>query len=333
MKLSPQSSPDLVDTTGIIETEDGAAPHACRVRRVVIVTSPKAGSGLGRDQIPRLVSLLERHSIGVELTDSIPKLRQWIDDACATRQTDSLVVVTAGGDGTLSLVADHVSPEIAIVPMPLGTENLLARYFGLTATAEHLFATICSGRTLQIDAGRANGKMFLVVASAGFDAEVVRGMHLTRRGHIRRIDYAGPMLHAICRYGFPDIETRIDGELIDASPLKWAMLFNLPRYAANLAIEPDACGDDGVLDLIGFKRGSVLSGLRYAGGVFCGVHRNWSDVVRQRGKRIELTSKIRVPYQLDGDYVGRLPLSIETLPGRVRLLVPRDVPDSGPIWA
>ncbi len=322
MKLPPQPSPDTVGMTGIIGARDGAVPSVCGVRRVVIVTSPKAGSGLGRDQIPKLVAMLEQHSIGVELTDSIPRLTRWIGEACEANEVDSLVVVTAGGDGTLSLVADHVSPEITIVPMPLGTENLLARYFGLTASADHLLATIRSGRTIQIDAGRANGKLFLVVASAGFDAEVVRGMHLTRRGHIRRIDYAGPMFRAIRRYAFPDIEIRMDGERYHESPLKWAMLFNLPRYAASLAIEPDACGDDGMLDLIGFKRGSVLSGLRYAGGVFCGVHRNWSDVVRQRGKRIELTSKTRVPYQLDGDYVGRLPLSIETLPGRVRLRVP-----------
>ena len=61
-------------------------PSVCCVRRVVIVTSPKAGSGLGRDQIPKLVSLLEQHSIGVELTDSIPKLTRWIDEARAANQ-------------------------------------------------------------------------------------------------------------------------------------------------------------------------------------------------------------------------------------------------------
>jgi diacylglycerol kinase (ATP) len=321
MTLSPQPTSNKDGTIGVNRTLGGAVPEVCDVRSVVIFASPKAGSGLGRDQIPRLVSMLETQSITVELTDSISRLRQLVDESAASGQGDAFLVITAGGDGTLSLVAEHVSPLVQILPMPLGTENLLARYFGLTASADQLFSIIQSGRTIQIDAGCANGKLFLVVASAGFDAEVVRGMHLTRRGHIRRFDYAGPMLRAVRRYGFPDIETRIDGELYTGSPLKWAMVFNLPRYAAGLAIEPDACGDDGVLDLIGFKRGSILSGLRYVGGVFCGVHRNWSDVVRRRSEEIELTSKARVPYQLDGDYVGHLPLVIETLPGRVRLRV------------
>ena len=313
------------------------------VRHVVVVSSPKAGSGLGREQIPRLMRLLSEHAIAAQITDSITELRSLIALSKGTpehagleapgpvreigqRQLDdpdpSWVVVAAGGDGTLALVAENVPSSVPIVPMPLGTENLLARHFGFSPVADQVVATIEKNESIWIDAGRANGRLFLVLASAGFDAEVVQGMHLTRRGHIHRYDYIRPILRAARRYGFPEIRVEIDGDEVRCPLLRWAMMFNLPRYALGLPIEPDAVGNDGEVDLIGFTQGSIVSGFRYAGGVVLGQHRKWRDVVRHRGSRMVLTSKARVPYQLDGDYVGRLPLVVETLAKRVRLLAP-----------
>ncbi len=311
----------MTQNSAILDNTVTAASQVL-VRRVVIVTSPKAGSGLGQHQVQRLLEQLEKQCITAEATPSIGELRDGLLKHEGLVTEGSLAVVAAGGDGTLSLVAQNVPPQVPLIPMPLGTENLLARHFGYSPLADRVLAAIRSGRTMNIDAGLANGRLFLVVASAGFDAEVVRGMHLTRRGHIRRIDYWRPIFRAMRKYSFPDIQVRIDGGLPIAAPLRWAMLFNLPRYAASLAIEPEALGDDGQLDLIGFQCGSVAHGLRYYAGILSGRHRSWSDVIRRRAIRFELTSATRVPYQLDGDYVGRLPLVIDTLPGRVRLLLP-----------
>jgi diacylglycerol kinase family enzyme len=242
------------------------------------------------------------------------------------------VVVAAGGDGTLSLVADNVPKCVPIVPMPLGTENLLARYLGHAADAESVINTIRYGLSHWIDAGRANGKLFLVTATCGFDAEVVRAMHLTRRGHIRRIHYAGPIIRALRRYRFPKIHVRVEGGFDEAKKQEnnatleldcgWAMTFNFPCYGGHLQIEPDASGDDGLLDVITFRKGSILSGLRYFAGIVAGQHRRFRDVVRFRGSKVEFSSEQRVPYQLDGDYGGHLPLTIEMLPSRIQLLLP-----------
>jgi diacylglycerol kinase family enzyme len=283
---------------------------------VLIFTSPKAGSGAGRDQIPRLVSLVRDHGVSVAIIETVAELKARVSEAARP------LIVAAGGDGTLALAAQSVDADIPIAPMPLGTENLLARHFGHLADADAVLSTLRHGCIDRIDAGLANGRPFLIMASCGFDAEVVRGMHLTRGGHISRFSYARPILRAVCRYPFPQIQICIDGESSVLPPCHWCMVFNLPRYAAGLRIEPGAVADDGQLDLIAFQRGSVPSGLRYFAGVATGTHLKYRDVSRKRGVRFELTSPQRVPYQLDGDYVGRLPLRIETLPGRVCLLLP-----------
>tara|TARA_R110002049_G_scaffold2750_4_gene22034 strand:- start:235836 stop:237008 length:1173 start_codon:yes stop_codon:yes gene_type:complete len=367
-----------------IKPTKGASSPLMPPRRVMIVMSPKAGTGLGREQLPQLIDRLQQAGVEVTATDKISDLQQF-DSRAQQEPTGADLVVAAGGDGTVSLVAEHVTPRIPMVPMPLGTENLLARQFGYTSAAESVFDTIVRGDSYWLDAGRANGKLFLVMASCGFDAEVVRALHLTRKGHINRLSYAGPIWRAMRRYHFPALRVRMDaavgadagaqpaaivtdaigdspcGDAVTNGPPSsgppssgpplgrsrssdslagerpvlqtdsaestsirccWAMVFNLPKYGGDLLIEPDAVGNDGRLDAILFTRGSLWSGLRYVAGIKLGRHQRFQDVVRRTAKRVHITSDQRVPYQLDGDYAGHLPLTIETIPQRIHLRVP-----------
>ncbi|MGV3486639.1 MAG: diacylglycerol/lipid kinase family protein [Planctomycetaceae bacterium] len=300
---------------------------------VLICSSPKAGSGAGREGIAGLAGALTRVGVPVEVTTNIARVRERTD-AGAVAQGCCPVVVTAGGDGTLALVAQNTPPSTVLVPMPLGTENLLSKHFGYSAHTEFLVDTLLHGRDHAIDAGLANGKLFLVMATCGFDAEVVRAMHLRRRGHINRFSYAWPILRTLGRYRFPslDVQWITDGSpdsVPEDSPhhcCRWAMIFNLPRYAASLPIESAAREDDGLLDFCGLEYGSVISGVRYLGGIVARRHIHWQDVKRQAITGCRITSPARVSYQLDGDYAGRLPLEIRVLPKHITLRLPPSCP-------
>ena len=100
------------------------------------------------------------------------------------------------------------------------------------------------------------------------------------------------------------------------------MVFNLPQYAASLPIETGALGDDGQLDFCGLENGSIVSGLRYLGGIIASRHIHWPDVTRKRISACRITSPARVAYQLDGDYAGHLPLEIRVLPKQIKLRLP-----------
>ena len=207
-----------------------------------------------------------------------------------------------------------------VLPMPLGTENLLARHFGQVADAAEVLKTIRHGQLFKLDAGLANEKPFLVMATCGFDAEVVREMHERRQGHINRFSYFVPIFNALLRYRFPKLNLVVDGR--DVGKCCWVMSFNLPKYGGGLEIEPNALGDDGLLDVIVFERGSIASGLRYVAGIWTGRHLDAEDVTRLRGKSIRVEARKPVAYQLDGDFGGQLPLEITTLPAAVPLLIP-----------
>ena len=71
--------------------------------RVLIFTSPKAGSGGGRDQIPRLERLLADLGVEALVVHETDQLRQLAAEASADSDSGETIVVAAGGDGTLSL--------------------------------------------------------------------------------------------------------------------------------------------------------------------------------------------------------------------------------------
>ncbi len=316
--------------------------------RILIFTSPKAGSGVGRDQVPRLERLLGELGVEVKIVHQVDQLRRL---AAEPKPSGSqTIVVAAGGDGTLSLacatlfLSDERSAEnelpviksdsdlrakgrcesgqVTVLPMPLGTENLLARHFGQVADAAEVLKTIRHGQLFKLDAGSANGKPFLVMATCGFDAEVVREMHERRQGHINRFSYFVPIFNALLRYRFPKLSLVVDGR--EVGKCCWVMSFNLPKYGGGLEIEPNALGDDGLLDVIVFERGSIASGLRYVAGIWTGRHLEAEDVTRLRGKSIRVEASKPVAYQLDGDFGGHLPLEITTLPAAVPLLIPNE---------
>jgi diacylglycerol kinase (ATP) len=319
--------------------------------RVLVCTSPKAGTGGGREGIAQLLNALKAMNIPADVTTDIAYVRDvsGFGDANLSQTSKHLpVIVTAGGDGTLALVAQNTPPSTTLVPMPLGTENLLAKHFGFSCRTDAIIDTLLNGRDKAIDAGSANGKIFLVMATCGFDAEVVRAMHLRRRGHINRFSYTVPILRTLRTYRFPPLSVTwlsdqddsenagraSDGDqgsdanldLSETHVCRWAMVFNLPRYAASLPIERNARGDDGLLDFYGLEGGSVPSGLRYLCGIVTGRHIHWSDVRRQPITGCRITSPESVSYQLDGDYAGRLPLEIRILPQYIQLRLPTTCP-------
>jgi diacylglycerol kinase family enzyme len=195
----------------------------------------------------------------------------------------------------------------------------MSKHLGFSSDPEALAAAIAAGHTAQVDAGTANGKLFLIVASCGLDADVVHQVHQRRRGNISRLSYALPLFRSINRYRYPKMRIQLD----DRRPFsaRWAFIFNVPRYALYLPIVNDASCLDGQLDLCAFRHGSLLNGLRYAGGIVLRLHRSWSDTVVTRFTSMSVESDEPVPFQLDGDPGGYLPLKVSVAPARLRIIV------------
>jgi diacylglycerol kinase (ATP) len=324
-------------------------PHA---DQVVISVNPKAGAKSSRDRVQALAALLEKEHLMPHVLTDLDEVGNRANRLHAEGRLRALVGV--GGDGTAAELTNRTTPGTPLTLLPSGNENLLARYLGLGKSPEELCRTIAEGSIRHLDAGSANGRVFLLMTGCGFDADVVHRVHVNRTGHIRSRNYAKPILSAIRSYEYPAIRVYLDesgttdlgatgvspvppeehwrdasgtqGHRQDAGAtaleVRWLFVFNLPCYGGGLRLAPQADGSDGLLDVCGFRRGSLWHGLRYAAAVALGQHQRLADCTTARVRRLRITSDAEVRYQLDGDPGGVLPLEIEVLPGRLTMVVP-----------
>jgi diacylglycerol kinase family enzyme len=299
--------------------------------RVLISVNPTAGRGAGRPIVERLTELLRQHGQQVEVLSDLARTEELAGQWHTAGRLRALVA--AGGDGTIAEMLNRTPPGVPIGLLPLGTENLLAKYVGLTPTAEAACAAIMAGRTARLDAGRAAGRLFTLMVSCGFDADVIERLHLNRSGPIRHWSYAKPILQAIRSYEYPELKVYFDQEPVGAAwpqsvSARWMFLFNLPCYARGLPLAPEAGGNDGWFDLCTFQRGTLWHALRYLTATVRRRHPTLRDCFTARVRRVRVESSVRVPYQLDGDPGGVLPVDIEILPERFTLVLPvRQFPD------
>jgi len=290
---------------------------------VAIVANPFSGVGVNRRHVERLEAELRRHGL-------FP-LTSWDRDKCIgilrhpRLAAECRCVVAAGGDGTLMSVISE-RPPVPVAMLPLGNENLFAREFGYTLSAGPLARSIALGKPRAIDLCRADEKVFALVLSVGYDADVVhrvarwrarRGRRLER---VTRLSYVRPSAESLLRYRYPEFRLEADGREV-AGVL--AFVFNFCQYGMRLRFTPGARGDDGVLDWVVLKRPGRLPLLTFYGDVKVGRHLRRSDVVHGRARRIRITSDEPVPVEVDGDPAGTTPVDIEVLPQALRVFVPR----------
>lgn len=290
---------------------------------VLISVNPKAGSGARGGMVDALVESLRESWLNVEVLTDIQEV-----EAAAKAKAEQgrlRAVVAAGGDGTFRLIAQHTTLEIPLAILPLGTENLLSKYLETPANPADIAAVIVEGCSIQLDAGEANGRLFTIMASCGFDADVVRRLHGERRGNINHLSYAKPILDSIRNYDYPLVRINYaDGDERKNVEGRWVFIVNLPRYAGGLNLAPGASGSDGLLDVCTFKEGSLWNSLRYLGEVIFGQHELLEDFTRVEAAQMRVESESPVPFQLDGDPGGELPMTVRSLPGRLRVIVSRE---------
>lgn len=289
-------------------------------RLVVIQRNPKSGSGgrSRRREILRLVSSLKERGYCPRLFSRRECLDAFLRE---NHRRDELVcLVAAGGDGTVGDLINRY-PGVPLALFPLGTENLLARYLGITRSGAAAAEMIASGRTRFMDLGLANDRRFSLMMSCGYDAEVIRRLHACRTGHIKKTTYLQPILRSLRTYEYPELRVICDNDGKSISG-RLALVANLPMYAMHLRVATSAAGDDGELDLRLFERGSAFQMLRYIYKVAFRKHEQLEDVQSKRVGRIRIESDVPVPVQIDGDPAGFTPVDVQVLQGALEVFVP-----------
>lgn len=287
---------------------------------VAIQRNPRSGAGPRAKILLDLIAGLKRHGLRPHLFSKRERCDERLRDLAPEDQPRC--IVAAGGDGTIGDVVNRF-PHLPVAVLPLGTENLLARYLGIHRSGEFVAEMIAANHVAQFDLCTVGERRFTLMAGFGFDADVVRRVDDSRQGHIRHWSYVRPMWQAFRNYNFPQMRFYLDD---DPEPRLATVGFvvNMPVYGFRLPIAKSADPNDGLLDLRLFSPKSMVQFLQQFASILRGSHERLPTVQCLQAKTIRVTCDEEVPVQVDGDPAGFTPATIRTHPGAFHVLVPPD---------
>lgn len=232
-------------------------------------------------------------------------------------------VVVFGGDGSLNRALPlAIAAGAPIYHVPLGTESLFAREFGMTRSPELLLSALQRGEVARVDLGEFNGRPFALMASFGPDAAVIARVASSRRGPITHLTYIGPVLREFLLGRCPHFDLRADGREVLRGEPGMLVVANSRRYGAHAGPARRASMDDGLLDVV-FLPGEQAV-LPLMGLVAAKLRRPLDDSlgVYLTAEHVEVRSPMS-PAQIDGEAAG-VPgfASIRVLRGALRVLRP-----------
>ena len=293
------------------------------------IFNPISGAGRARAKADALAEAARRRGVELELRPTEPDPPEtWLRPFLAGNAYRAIVVI--GGDGAVRLVAPEAAlAGIPIVHCPEGNENLFAREFGMTNDPDRIIDLLERGRRREIDlidvavAGRPV-ETAVLMASFGFDAEVVHDLAARRTGSVSNLSYVAPMLRAALRLSLPTVTAVLDGQCIARRIQGLVIVANSRQYAIRLDPARRAEMDDGRLDVAIFPCRSVIGLLGWLGRARMGLHLRSRRLIYGQGRTLELHLEPAHRWQVDGDPphrpdpVGRADFSVR--PGVLSVL-------------
>jgi diacylglycerol kinase family enzyme len=169
------------------------------------------------------------------------------------------------------------------------------------------------------------------MASAGFDSFLLERLDPRLKRSFGRLGIVAQGLAELPRYAWPRLELVADGEPVEAS---FAAVCNIPFYGGRFALAPDACCDDGQLDLVTYRGRGLVSAVGFALALARGAHLGRGDVAVRRVERVVLAGPAGAAVQIDGDSSGaELPVEIAVDRRPLALLAPPGPMAAGPLPA
>lgn len=153
--------------TGPTETPDGPAGSGRPGPRVCLILNARSGGGVSQ---PVVRAYAEQRGWDVR------QVGPGADPLALAGAAEADVLVAAGGDGTISAVAQvAVGRDLPLVVVPCGTRNHFAADIGLDPTRpEAALVAVDDGVERSVDVGSVNGRLFLNNVSIGPYSSVVQ---------------------------------------------------------------------------------------------------------------------------------------------------------------
>ena len=307
---------------------------------IVIVVNPLASRLRSATRARRIV---EETQAWARAASGDPAIVVEVDDratidaagAVAVRMAAGLVVAL-GGDGTVAaLTGDLAETGIPLAIIPAGTGNVLATALGIPNDPSRAVRVLDGAVRRSIDLGSASlpgspgdasiERSFSVGAGVGWDARVMAATAGAQKRRLGRLAYWVAALGLLGEMAPVPYTIEIDDRRLELDATV-ALVANAGELVPGL-VRPrlPIVADDGLLDLLVLRVGSIAGGVRGALELLSRTELGDSPsgaAFRARGRRIRIEAEPEQARQVDGDDLGRGALEASVRPKALDVLVP-----------
>jgi diacylglycerol kinase (ATP) len=228
-------------------------------------------------------------------------------------------VVAAGGDGTVNEVVNGIAgSSVALGLLPIGTVNVFAMELGLPWRNLELCWDIIQGDDVRlVDLPSANERFFVQLAGVGLDAQVVKETSLAFKRSFGPLSYLISAAQIAARQP-PKLFIESASTSVDEA--SFVLVGNGRLYGGPFPFFKHAIIDDGLFDVVLFKRLGYLEIIKYLQNVVFSSEIRAPDIEYFQTKHLRVTSAQDVPLELDGELAGSCPIDFRIEEKALRVL-------------
>ena len=305
------------------------------------IVNPRAGSGKTMCEWLPAEKELERAGVRyvTAMTDHKRHATSLAMEAC---QQGYRKIIAVGGDGSLHEVfngicrwCDNSNCDISdfyIGVIPIGSGNDWIKSLGVEKDARAALECVCRSEYRMMDVIRVESSGSRVcymanVGGTGFDSHVCLRVNSQKEsGRRGKLIYLNSLIYTIATLRSIRVACYADGKMVFSGDCYSIALGNGRYSGSGMRQVPAAEIDDSLVDYLIIPRLPLGRIMLEAPRLFTGTINESRFVISGQCKSFKvmpLDSESEDVLELDGELEGRLPMSVEVLPSRIRVMTMR----------
>ncbi len=235
------------------------------------------------------------------------------------------IIVAAGGDGTINEVVNGMNDKKPLAIIPFGTANILALEAGIHGSAEEIARIILSNKIKKVYVPNVNNKNFILMASAGYDAEIVETIQssLVLKNIFKKLLFFIVSSLKLIVFKKNELKILANNKIYKAN---WIIATNAMHYGGAFKLSKDTNIFDKKIIAYLFCNLTRLNFLCYFFTLLLNKELKESNkLIKIKSDDIFISSKTKTPVQYDGEFLGYLPAQIKSTKKTINLLVKEEL--------
>lgn len=283
-----------------------------RMKKALIILNPTSGKEESLHYEQKICDqLCATHDIEVVKTTCEGDAKRLAEKACEER-FDTVILV--GGDGTVNEGINGIAekpfrPKVGIVP--LGTVNDFARALNIPLSPDEAIKLL-GGMTAYADIGKVNNEYFTNVVAIGALPEAVGEVSIEQKTRLGSLAYLIEGAKATFDNEIFTLRLSYDDQVVEKEAILFLMaLTNSVGGFSTIADEADVT--DGLVHCFVIKSDSTFQTLKIATNMLFNSLKDDENVHYFSTKELYVEADRQLELNVDGDMVGKLPISISVL--------------------